>query len=127
VAKSKYQLQIDNQAINEDFPMLPIELLEDFANVIKPLLQLDPLNCCGTYSSHALLGKLQGYRALEIDFDKVYRLVYRIYEKPAPPMKMLSDGKSHKINAIYSLIPSRSRSKQLQLTPYVIVIAIVKS
>ncbi|MEI6330417.1 MAG: hypothetical protein ACOYN8_18900 [Pseudanabaena sp.] len=84
MAKSKYQLQIDNQAINEDFPMLPMELLEDFANIIKPLLQLDPLNCCGTYSSHALLGKLQGYRALEIDFDKVYRLVYRIYEKPAP-------------------------------------------
>ncbi len=77
-------MQIDNQVIKEDFPLLPMELLEDFVNVIKPLLQLDPLNFCGTYSSHALLGELQGYRALEIDLDKVYRLVYRIYEKPAP-------------------------------------------
>ncbi len=61
-----------------------MELLEDFAHVIKPLLQLDPLNFCGTYSSHSLLGELQGYRALEIDFDTAYRLVYRIYEKPSP-------------------------------------------
>jgi len=77
-------LQIDNQAMQEDFPLLPSELLEDFANVIKPLLQLDPLNFCGTYSSHALLGDLQGYRALEIDFENLYRLVYRIYDKPSP-------------------------------------------
>ena len=84
MAKSRYQLQIDNQVTKEDFPLLPMEIVEDLANVIKPLLQLDPLNFCGTYSFHALLGELQGYRALEIDFDKVYRLVYRIYEKPAP-------------------------------------------
>ncbi len=77
-------MQIDNQVLKDDFPLLPMEIVEDFANVIKPLLQLDPLNFCGTYSSHALLGDLQGYRALEIDFDKVYRLVYRIYEKSAP-------------------------------------------
>jgi hypothetical protein len=55
VAKSKYQLQIDNLVIKEDFPLLPMELLEDFANIIKPLLQLDPLNFCGTYSSHNFL------------------------------------------------------------------------
>ena len=84
MAKSKYQLQIDKLVIKEDFPLLPMELLEDFANIIKPLLQLDPLNFCGTYSSHILLGELQGYRALEIDFDTAYRLVYRIYEKPSP-------------------------------------------
>jgi mRNA interferase RelE/StbE len=85
VAKSKYQLQIDNLAIKEDLPLLPNDLLEDFANVIKPLLQLDPLNFCGAYDSHNLLGELQGYRALETDFDNTcYRLVYRIYDKPAP-------------------------------------------
>jgi mRNA-degrading endonuclease YafQ of YafQ-DinJ toxin-antitoxin module len=68
VVKSKYQLQIDNLVIKEDLPLLPIELLEDFTHVIKPLMQVDPLNFCGAYSSHKLLGQLQGYRALEIDF-----------------------------------------------------------
>ncbi len=85
MAKSRYQLQIDNLVIKEDFPLLPVQLLEDFVNVIKPLLQLNPLNFYGAYFSHALLGELQGYRALEIDFDNnAYRLVYRIYDSPAP-------------------------------------------
>ena len=69
MAKSRYQLKIDNFVIKEDFPLLPIQLLEDFATVIKLLLQLNPLNFCGAYPSYALLGELQGYRALEIDFD----------------------------------------------------------
>lgn len=110
MAKSKYQLQIDNQAINEDFPMLPIELLEDFANVIKPLLQLDPLNCGGTYSSHALLGNLQGYRSLEIDFDKVYRLVYRIYEKPAPRRVVILSFGEH--DPAYENAKQRKKTKK---------------
>lgn len=85
MVKSKYQLQIDNLVIKEDLPLLPIDLLEDFTHVIKPLMQIDPLNFCGAYSSHKLLGQLQGYRALEIDFgNTAYRLVYRIYDKPAP-------------------------------------------
>ena len=70
MAKSRYQLRIDNFVIKEDFPLLPIQLLEDFATVIKLLLQLNPLNFYRAYSSHALLDELQGYRALEIDFDE---------------------------------------------------------
>jgi mRNA interferase RelE/StbE len=85
VAKSRYQLQVDNLLIKDDLPLLPMELLEDFAIAIKPLLQLDPLNLGGVYATHALAGNLQGYRAVEIDFDSTaYRLVYRIYEKPSP-------------------------------------------
>jgi len=96
VAKSKYQLQIDNLLVKEDLPLLPIELLEDFTNLIKPLLQLDPLNFGGVYSSRNLIGKLQGFRALEIDLDnKVYRLVYRIYEKPAPRRVVLISFGEH--------------------------------
>ncbi len=37
------------------------------------------------FDTHALKGKLKGYRALEIEYDDItYRLVYRIYDKPAP-------------------------------------------
>ena len=68
MTKSKYQLQIDNLVLKEDLPLLPNDLLEDFVNIVKPLLQLDPLNFCGAYGSHNLLGELQGYRALETDF-----------------------------------------------------------
>ncbi|MGB3201651.1 MAG: hypothetical protein WBA99_12155 [Nodosilinea sp.] len=36
-------------------------------------------------SSHALKGQLSHYRAIEIDWNGVaYRLVYRIYDSPAP-------------------------------------------
>ena len=49
MAKSRYQLRIDNFVIKEDFPLLPIQLLEDFATLIKLLLQLNPLNFYGAY------------------------------------------------------------------------------
>ena len=61
MAKSRYQLRIDNFVIKEDFPLLPIQLLEDFATLIKLLLQLNPLNFYGAY-----------------------RLVYRVYDSPSP-------------------------------------------
>lgn len=96
MAKSRYQLQIDNLVIKEDLPLLPIDLLEDFANVIKPLMQVDPLSFCGAYSSHKLLGQLQGYHALEIDFgNTAYRLVYRIYDKPAPRRVVILSFANH--------------------------------
>ncbi|WP_437173311.1 hypothetical protein [Crocosphaera sp.] len=63
--------------------MLPVELKEDFSKY-QQVLSLDPYETRGV-PSHSLTGTLTGYRALEIDENGVsYRLVYRIYEKPAP-------------------------------------------
>lgn len=44
----------------------------------------DPCDC-GGFPSHFLTGQLTGCRALEIDWTGTsYRLVYRVYESPAP-------------------------------------------
>ena len=68
----------------EDKPALPQELQADFKDICESVFTVDPLTCLGL-SNHALTGDLLGCRALEIDwFGTAYRLVYRIYELPAP-------------------------------------------
>ena len=82
--RAKYFLQVHPLVILEDLPILPIILRTDFEGVFKPILQSSP-NTGGILSCHKLKDDLHGYHALEIPFDDAeYRLVYRIFEKPAP-------------------------------------------
>jgi mRNA-degrading endonuclease YafQ of YafQ-DinJ toxin-antitoxin module len=68
----------------EDILNLPQSLQEDFSDICNSILSQDPYNCFGL-PNHSLKGRLKGYRAIEIDYQgRAYRLVYRIYEKPAP-------------------------------------------
>lgn len=69
---------------SEDLPKLPAELQEDYEAIYKPILRLEPYGC-GGFPSYQKKGNLSGYRALEIDWNGIsYRLVYRVYESPAP-------------------------------------------
>ncbi|WP_055073901.1 hypothetical protein [Pseudanabaena sp. 'Roaring Creek'] len=82
--RAKYFLQVHPLVISEDLPILPIVLKTDFEGLFKPILQSCP-DTGGILSCHKLKGDLRGYHALEIPFDDAeYRLVYRIFEKPAP-------------------------------------------
>jgi mRNA interferase RelE/StbE len=82
--RAKYFLQVHPLVVSEDLPNLPIILQSDFVNLFKPILQSCP-DTGGILSCHKLKGNLRGYHALEILFDDTeYRLVYRIFEKPAP-------------------------------------------
>lgn len=83
VTKKRYQVQRHKLLDREDLIHLPPELEKDLSKY-EQILSLNPWETRGI-PSHGLLGKLRGYRALEIDWNHVsYRLVYRIYEKPAP-------------------------------------------
>ena len=69
---------------SEDLPQLPQEIQEDYETIYKRILQLY-LYGYGGFPSDDKKGNLSGYRAWEIDWLGVaYRLVDRIYEKPAP-------------------------------------------
>ena len=79
----RYQIKLHKLFSQEDLSSLPSKLTEDFSKY-QQVLSLDPYQTRGI-PSHNLTGTLKGYRALEIDENGVsYRLVYRIYEKPAP-------------------------------------------
>ncbi len=81
---AKYFLQVHPLVFSEDLPNLPTVLQADFESLFKPILQSSP-ETGGILSCHKLKGDLRGYHALEIPYDEAeYRLVYRIYEKPAP-------------------------------------------
>ena len=65
--------------------MLPEQLQVDFA-LYRLVLAKNPQKP-SRVPSHNLTGDLTGYRALEVEWEgnpNTYRLVYRIYEKPAP-------------------------------------------
>lgn len=68
----------------EDLPTLSQDLRADFQDICESVFTVAPLTCLGL-PNHTLTGELLGCRALEIDWDgTAYRLVYRIYESPAP-------------------------------------------
>lgn len=68
----------------EDLPALPEELQADFQDICESVFTVDPHTCLGL-PNHALTGSLLGCRSLEINWTgTAYRLVYRIYESPAP-------------------------------------------
>jgi Txe/YoeB family toxin of Txe-Axe toxin-antitoxin module len=82
--RAKYFLQVHPLVLSEDLPILPVILRVDFEELFKPILQSSP-DTGGILSFHKLKGDLRGYHALEIPFDDAeYRLVYRIFDKPAP-------------------------------------------
>lgn len=67
----------------QDVPELPAELRDDVLRY-QQILALDPVDARGV-PNHALKGQLKHCRALEIEWNRVaYRLMYRIYESPAP-------------------------------------------
>ncbi len=82
--KSNYLFQKHSKIESEDLPALPYELQEDFRDLYKPILMADPYRCSG-FPNHTLSGKLKDYRTLEIEWAGIsYRLVYCVYESPAP-------------------------------------------
>lgn len=82
--KSKYQIKIHNLVKKQDLLELTTELRQDFEDICNSILTQDPYDCFGL-DNHALKGNLKHHRAIEIQYNEVnYRLVYRIYEKPAP-------------------------------------------
>lgn len=83
-AKSRYIFQIHPLVISEDLPELPPELVTAFSDEYRSILSVDPYNCEG-FPNHDLKGRLKDFRTLEVDFEAIsYRLVYRVYETPAP-------------------------------------------
>jgi hypothetical protein len=82
----RYRLKVHPKVNSEDIPALPDDLKVDYEEIFKPVLQKDPHDC-DVLPWHKLTGRLQNYRALEIEWEgdpNAYRLVYRICEKPAP-------------------------------------------
>ena len=95
--KFRYVLKIHPLVNREDIPDLPAELRADFFEVFIPILTTDPYNCEG-FPYHKLKGRLKGYHALEIEWlgnPNAYRLVYRIYEKPAPKRVLIISFAEH--------------------------------
>ena len=93
--KSKYRVKVSHFVIKEDLPQLPAELRQYFSAICNSIFVEDPYNCFGL-NSHNLKGDLRGYRALEIDWNQIsYRLVYRIYEKPAPKRVLILSFAEH--------------------------------
>ena len=83
IVTKRYQVQRHRQLTLEDLEELPTQLRNDLSQYER-VLSLDPIHTKGI-PNHSLIGKLRGYRALEINWNQTsYRLVYRIYEKPAP-------------------------------------------
>jgi len=94
--KAKYLLKKHPLVETEDLIKLPWQLQKDYYSIIEKILQIDPYNGGKLFNTHILKGNLRGYRALEIDnynFENTFRLVYKIYEKPAPKrVEILSIG-----------------------------------
>jgi len=81
---SLYLFQTHSQIMSEDLPFLPSQLRKAFLQEYRLILTMDPYGCNG-YPNHKLMGRLRNYRTLEIDWEGIsYRLVYRVYETPAP-------------------------------------------
>jgi mRNA-degrading endonuclease YafQ of YafQ-DinJ toxin-antitoxin module len=91
--KNSYLVQMV-QELHDDILRLPLQLQDNWQKYQK-ILALDPYQTLGL-SSHNLIGKLKGCRALEIDWNEVsYRLVYRIYEKPSPKRVVILSFAEH--------------------------------
>ncbi len=81
-AKGTYLIQILPD-VKLDIAHLPSELQKKWLQY-QNILSLDPHKTL-SFPSHSLIGKLKGFRTLEIGWNQIaYRLVYRIYEKPSP-------------------------------------------
>ena len=77
-------MKIHQLVEKEDLPVLSTDLLSIFEDICQSALITDPYDCLGL-RCHALKGKLRNHRSLGIEWEGIaYRLVYRIYESPAP-------------------------------------------
>ncbi len=109
-AKSNYLFRKHPKIDTEDLPVLPIELQDDFSQLYKPILMNDPYRCC-CFPNNALIGILMDYRNLDIDWAGVsYRLVYRVYESPAPKRVYVVSFDEH--DAAYDKAKERSRRQR---------------
>ncbi len=91
---TQYKIQINQAVIQQDIPELPEELQDDFVRY-QQVLAIDPYGTRGI-PSHGLTGKLANYRSIEIDGLVIaYRLVYRIYESPAPKRVLILSFAEH--------------------------------
>lgn len=94
----------------EDLPSLSQELQADFKDMCESVFTVAPLTCLGL-PNHALTSELLGCRALEIDWDgTVYRLVYRIYESPAPRRVLVLSFDKH--DSAYAKAKARTVRKR---------------
>ena len=88
-----YVIQILKE-VQEDLSYLPLELQRRWQKY-QQILAVDPYQMLGL-SSHDLIGKLKGCRAVEIEFDEIaYRLVYKILEKPSPKRVVILSFAEH--------------------------------
>lgn len=85
VTQSRYEVQVHPQVYSQDLPELPEQLQDEFL-FYQQVLTIIPQNP-SRVPSHNLKGSLTDYRALDVEWEgnpNAYKLVYRIYEKPAP-------------------------------------------
>lgn len=108
--RSKYLFQTHALVMSEDLPSLPSELRTIFLNEYRPILSADPYGCNGL-PNHELTGRLKDYRTLDIDWEGVsYRLVYRVYESPAPKRVFVVSFDEH--DAAYDKAKERTGRKR---------------
>ncbi len=104
---SRYIFRVHALVEAEDLVKLPKELVAEFENVFKPILIDDPYNCHG-FTCYQKRGKLANYHGWEIDYNGVaYRLIYRIYEYPAPKRVFVISFDEH--DEAYDKAKQRSR------------------
>ncbi len=81
--KIRYKVQLHQGVTQQDLLDLPALMREDLPRY-QQILALDPYKT-RRVPSHGLKGELAGRRALEITWNGIaYRLVYSIYDAPAP-------------------------------------------
>lgn len=94
--QSRYDVQVYQLVYAQDLPELPNLLQDDFLFYQK-VLTVSPQNP-SRVPSHSLKGRLTDYRALDIEWEgnpNAYKLVYRIYEKPAPKRVVIISFAEH--------------------------------
>ncbi|MBJ7899140.1 MAG: hypothetical protein GC158_04255 [Cyanobacteria bacterium RI_101] len=109
----RYQVQRHRQLNPEDLGELPTQLRDNLTQY-EQVLALELIQTKGI-PSHSLAGQLQGYRALEIDWGQIsYRLVYRVYKKPAPRRVLILSFAEH--DAAYEKATQRKQKKFMLYT-----------
>jgi mRNA interferase RelE/StbE len=94
---SRYLVKFHPLVNIEDVPYLPLELQQDLRDLFPTILEVDPYGC-QEFPNHSLVGRLRGYRVLDIEWEgnpNAYKLVYRIYEKPAPKRVLILSFDEH--------------------------------
>jgi hypothetical protein len=92
--KSRYLVTLHLGITQQDLPELPPNLQQDLPRY-QQVLALDPYKA-RKIPNHSLKGALANHRVLAINWNGVaYRLVYRVYEKPAPKRVVILSFAEH--------------------------------